>query len=131
MNETVDKYLVSNYVRFKSSSAELKDLALKTATFPTCGVAYKINENDQNTNELSEKFKQMRYFCFLPMPETIERTGLPLHINGSFGLRDDRRDFKWLANDTKEDESAKWNELMVKETLTQVLHNLLNYQIMQ
>lgn len=69
----------------------------------------------------------MRYFCFLPLPETIEKSGLPLHINGSFGLRNDRSDFRWLSNDTQEDESAKWNELMVRETLTQVLKNLLNY----
>ena len=73
LNETVDKYLISNYVRFKSSSNELKELALKTATFPVCGVAYKINEN-HTLDDLNEKYKKMRYFCFLPMPESIERS---------------------------------------------------------
>ena len=61
------------------------------------------------------------------MPETIERSGLPLHINGSFGLRDDRRDFRWLSNDTKEDDSAKWNEVMFDEVLNEVLHQFINF----
>jgi hypothetical protein len=124
MKEKIDKYLVTNYVRLKSSSNRLKDLAFKIATFPICGVAYKIENNEQN---LSEKFKSVRYFCFLPMPETIERSGLPLHINGSFGLRDDRRDFRWLSNDTKEDDSAKWNEVMFDEVLNEVLHQFINF----
>ena len=61
------------------------------------------------------------------MPETIESSGLPLHINGSFSLRYDRRDFKWIANDTKEDESAQWNQFMLNEVLSQVLIQLLNF----
>ena len=61
------------------------------------------------------------------MPETIESSGLPLHINGSFSLRYDRRDFKRIANDTKEDESAQWNQFMLNEVLSQVLIQLLNF----
>lgn len=44
MNETIDKYLVSNYVSFKSASAELRDLALKTATFPTVVLLTKLTK---------------------------------------------------------------------------------------
>ena len=61
------------------------------------------------------------------MPETIELSGLPLHINGSFGLKDDRRDFKWLADDNREDQAAQWNELMVSEVLNTVLVQLLAF----
>ena len=56
------------------------------------------------------------------MPETIEKSGLPFHINGSFGLRDDRRDFKWMSEDCHLDESAQWNELMVNEVLNRTLN---------
>ena len=118
---TSDEYLMSSYVKFKSCSENLKELAEKTSNFAACCVAYKLEKN------ISEKFKQSRYFCFLPMPETIEKSGLPLHIHGSFGLRDDRRDFKWLSNDAKEDEAAKWNELMVNEVLNMVLIQLIDY----
>ena len=124
--KTIDRYLISSCVKFCSASADLQALAFKTATFPGCSTAYRIHDNP-------EKIKKRRlsptgrYFCFLPMPETIEPCGLPFHINGSFGLRDDRRDFKWLAEDTKEDEAAQWNELMVKEVLNHVLVQMLNY----
>lgn len=127
MNESIDKYIISNHIRLKSASKELKELALKTATFPICGLAYKINKNHNNYQNLNEKFKSMRYFCFLPLPETIEKTGLPFHLNGSFGLRDDRRDLRWLANDTMQDESAKWNGVLINEVLTYVLEQFLNF----
>ena len=72
LTTTVNKYLVSNYVRFKSSSEELRRLAVQTATFPTCSVAYHINDEVSATEKLlQEKFKESRYFCFLPMPETV------------------------------------------------------------
>ena len=126
MSESTDKYLISNHIRLKSASKKLRELAVKTATFPICGLAYKINDiiNDQT---LYEKFKSMRYFCFLPLPETIEKTGLQFHLNGSFGLRDDRRDIRWLANDTMQDESAKWNGVLINEVLTDVLEQFLNF----
>ncbi|RNA38507.1 hypothetical protein BpHYR1_016923 [Brachionus plicatilis] len=118
---TKDEYLMSSYVKFKSCSEALKNLAHKTSNFAACAAAYKLEKNFQ------DKFKQSRYFCFLPMPETIEKSGLPLHIHGSFGLRDDRRDFKWLSSDAKEDQAAKWNELMVSEVLNKVLIQLIDY----
>jgi hypothetical protein len=76
---------------------------------------------------LKSKFKDCRYFCFLPMPETIEKSGLPFHINGSFGLRDDRRDFKWMSEDCHLDQSAQWNELMVNEVLNHTLLEMIEY----
>jgi sacsin len=123
-------YLISQYVRFSSSSEKLKTLAIRTATIPICGVAYKLNgEKAQKSSdkELKEIYRDARYFCFLPMPETVELSGLPVYINGSFGLRDDRRDFKWLSNDTQLDDAANWNECMAKEVLNIALIELLNY----
>lgn len=61
------------------------------------------------------------------MPETIERSGLPFHIHGSFGLRDDRRDFKWLSNDNRRDEAAQWNELILNEVLDTTLVSIIDY----
>ena len=54
MIQQTDKYLVINCVKLKSASKELSSLADKTATFPMCGVAYKIN---QTLDGLNEKYK--------------------------------------------------------------------------
>ena len=42
-------------------------------------------------------------------------------------MRDDRREIKWLANDTMQDDSAKWNEILVNEVLSEVLEQFLNF----
>lgn len=98
-------------------------MAQKTATLPICSLAYKLDEKV----DLESKFRECRFFCFLPMPETIELSGLPFHIHGSFGLRDDRRDFKWLSSDNRRDESAQWNEFLLDEVLDTTLVKILNY----
>ena len=115
-----DQYLVSNYVKFKSASKKLRDLAILTSNIPICGVAYKLNDAQFD-------FKDSRYFCFLPMPETIEKNGLSFHVNGSFGLRDDRSDFKWLTNDNQHDSAAQWNQKMVDEVLNLTLIQMIDY----
>jgi hypothetical protein len=115
-----DEYLLSHFVKFKSCSDNLSTLAKEMSNIPICGVAYKLND-------AQFCFKDSRYFCFLPMPEKIEKNGLPFHINGSFGLRDDRSDFKWLTNDNRHDRSAIWNQHMVDEVLNLTLIQMIDY----
>jgi hypothetical protein len=115
-----DEYLMAHFVKFKSSTEQLRSLAIATSNIPICGVAYKLNDP-------GFKFKDSRYFCFLPMPENIEQNGLPFHINGSFGLRDDRSDFKWPTHDNKFDQAAQWNQHMVDEVLNLTLIQMIDY----
>ena len=61
------------------------------------------------------------------MPENIEKNGLPFHVNGSFGLRDDRSDFKWPTHDNRLDEAAQWNKLMVDEVLNLTLIQMIDH----
>jgi hypothetical protein len=48
-------------------------------------------------------------FCSLPLPfeSPAALTGLPVHVNASFGLSDNRRDIKWTGNDQKNDFGAR------------------------
>ena len=56
-----------------------------------------------------------RIFCFLPMPiETA--SNLPVHVNGTFGLNDDRRNLKWPGVERRNDSTADWNKLLVSRS---------------
>ena len=57
-----------------------------------------------------------RIFCFLPLPnETC--SPLPVHVNGTFGLNDNRRTLKWPSKERKHDLTADWNVIIVKSLL--------------
>jgi len=65
-----------------------------------------------------------RIFCFLPMP--IEASSsLPVHINGTFGLSDDRRTLKWPTIERQNDPAAEWNEMLVSTLLPSCYAQLL------
>ena len=65
-----------------------------------------------------------RIFCFLPMPiETA--SNLPVHVNGTFGLNDDRRSLKWPGPERRNDTMANWNAMLVKDVLPSCYVKLL------
>ena len=53
-----------------------------------------------------------RIFCFLPLPPDVH-TGLPVHVNGAFGLIDNRRGLKCPGPKCRDD-AAEWNELLLE-----------------
>ena len=57
-----------------------------------------------------------RLFCFLPLPHET-RSPLPIHVNGTFGLDDNRRSLKWPSRERKHDSTADWNMIIVKSLL--------------
>ena len=44
-------------------------------------------------------------------------SNLPIQVNGTFGLNDDRRSIKWPGLERKNDPTANWNELLVSQLL--------------
>lgn len=105
-------------------------MAKQTATLPLCSLAYKLDEKSEmrkNTEALANKYRSSRFFCYLPMPQGIEHSGLPFHIHGSFGLNDNRREFTWLSDDNRDDESARWNHTLLDEVLDSTLVNTIAY----
>ena len=69
---------------------------------------------------------QGHVFCFLPLPSTEKSlSGLPIHVNGCFALSQNRCVVKWptadqIRNHAHTDKSIQWNQVLVKEVLSEV-----------
>ena len=110
---TCTKWLVSNWIG--SSSDAVTSLAEEVHVFPTVGVALEVN---------FETLSKGRLFCFLPLPPEAF-TELPVHVNGTFSLNDDRRGLKWPSQERKDDSAAKWNVVLINEVLSMCYSMLL------
>ena len=111
---TVTHWLVANQVG--SQTRNVLDTAAKQHVFPWVGAALELSDHSS--------FPGGRIFCFLPMP--IEASSpLPVHVNGTFGLNDDRRTLKWPTVERKNDTAADWNKLLVSELLPPCYAKLL------
>ena len=94
-------------------SDEGQDLqaANKLKVLPWVGCALELD----NFEQLFDK-SGGRIFCFLPLPDEA-RSPLPLHVNGTFGLSDNRRSIKWPSKERKHDSTADWNVTIVESLL--------------
>ncbi|KAF5897549.1 sacsin-like, partial [Clarias magur] len=110
---TTSKWLVTACQLMEGRVPEIDSLAGKLSFYPQVDVAFQCDEDRACDGG--------RLSCFLPLPNNeTNRTGLPVHINACFGLTDNRRYIKWQEEDQKNDESAEWNELLIKEVLPYV-----------
>ena len=105
------RWLVANQVG--SSLSAVRTASVKQKVFPWVGAALDL-DNPCNG----------RIFCFLPMPIDAA-SKLPVHINGTFSLTDDRRSLKWPGVERRNDPTADWNTLLVKEVLPSCYASLL------
>ena len=106
-------WLIAN--RVGSADSFVQESAAKQRTFPWVGAAL----------ELGDSPTKGRIFCFLPMPVETS-SGLPVHVNGTFGLNDDRRTLKWPGIERKNDPTASWNKILVSQLLPPCYAMLLN-----
>ena len=110
-------WLVANQVG--SSKRDILDAAKRQLCFPWVGVAMELHDDESHVCSGAG-----RVFCFLPMP--IETTSkLPVHVNGTFGLNDDRRTIKWPGGERRNDPTAQWNQMLVTECLPPCYNKLL------
>ena len=108
---STSRWLVVNQVG--TSSADVREASVKQKVFPWVGTAVDLDHPADG-----------RIFCFLPMP--IETSSnLPIHVNATFGLNDDRRSLKWPGVERKNDPTANWNELLVQEVIPSCYVTLL------
>ena len=108
---SISHWLVANQVG--SSSTTVRAAAVKQKVFPWVGTAVEIDSPGNG-----------RIFCFLPMPiETA--SNLPVHVNGTFGLNDDRRSLKWPGVERRNDSMADWNKMLVTEVIPSCYVDLL------
>ena len=110
-SHSTSHWLVSN--RVDPSNDTVREASIKQKVFPWVGTAVQL-DNPGNG----------RIFCFLPMPiETA--SNLPVHINGTFGLNDDRRSIKWPGVERRNDLTAAWNELLLEQVIPACYTDLL------
>ena len=115
-SEQRTRWLVANQVG--SPSEQILVAAAKQHVFPWVGVAVELD------TPASEILAGGRIFCFLPMPAETS-SNLPVHVNGTFALNDDRRTIKWPAKERRNDPAARWNTMLVSECLSSCYHSLL------
>ena len=102
-----------------TNERKLVELARNLKLLPWIGIASPVDANN-NMSSLG------RIFCFLPLPPDGDcRTGLPVQVNGYFGLTDNRRALKWPGPDCQNDETAQWNQLLLEKIGSQVYANLI------
>ena len=87
-----------------SDNQQVLTCAAGQHVLPWVGVATDLNSRTSSEGG--------RMFCFLPMPEDAVAP-LPVHINGTFGMNDDRRTVKWHSRERKNDPAAQWNKFIV------------------
>ena len=114
---TVSHWLVANQVG--SQNETVLDTAARQHAFPWVGVALELSHGSSSPISSGG-----RIFCFLPTP-TEASSPLPVHVNGTFGLNDDRRTLKWPTVERQNDTAADWNELLVSELLPSCYAKLL------
>ena len=105
-NNSQTKFLVASKVGSQSKEVHVTAEALKV--FPWVGVALELNRQEVSDSG--------RVFCVLPMPPDVQ-CHLPVHVNGTFSLNDERRALKWQGLETRNDHSAKWNYLIITNLL--------------
>ena len=110
-----NEWFVANQVG--TNEMKLVELAENLKLLPWISIAFPVDTNN-NTSLLG------RIFCFLPLPPDC-RTGLPVQMNGYFGLTDNRRALKWPGPDCQNDETAQWNRLLLEKVGSQVYANLI------
>ena len=97
-------WLIANCVG--SAEPTVQEAAAKQHTFPWVGAVL----------ELGGSSAVGRIFCFLPMPVETS-SGLPIHVNGTFGLNDERRTLKWPGIERRNDPTTNWNKTLVSQLL--------------
>ena len=103
---TKHHWLVVSHVG--SDNVQVLQQAASQHVFPWVGVALELSNQVQ--------IGSGRVFCFLPMPPDVS-SPFPIHINGTFGLNDDRRTLRWQGVERTNDPAAQWNSLIVSQLL--------------
>jgi sacsin len=105
VNSSESEWLVAS--RVGSPSSEVHRMAKALKALPWVGVALETTESTTIGG---------RVFCVLPMPSEVS-CHLPVHVNATFSLNDERRELKWAGGERKNDPSADWNSLIIQHLL--------------
>ena len=110
-------WLVANQAG--STDRTVCQAAVQQCVFPWVGTALEV-QDAVGTKSSSGG----RIFCFIPMPG-MASSGLPIHVNGTFGVNDDRRTLKWPDRERRNDPTANWNITLATKLLPPCYASLL------
>ena len=110
--ESRSQWLVTTSVG--TEDAKVLSTADKLHIFPWVGTALELNAYADSG----------RVFCFLPLPAEVA-SNLPVHVNGTFSLNDERRTLKWASLERGNDKMAEWNQLLLTKLLPDCYLHLL------
>ena len=113
-NSSQSKWLIAS--RVGSQSPDIRKTAQALKVFSRVGVALEMGPVQTGDSG--------RVFCVLPMPPEV-CCNLPVHVNGTFSLNDERRALKWQGLETRNDDKARWNDLIVTHLLPPCYATLL------
>ncbi|XP_038060324.1 sacsin-like [Patiria miniata] len=124
--QTTSRYITLNILKNQSTSRRLQELSQddELKLLPWMGMSFRISF----AGGLGDEQQSGRVFCFLPLPES-ERTGLPVHVHGYFGLGDNRRSIKWPDQESQHDNKALWNKLLTQEVFPEVYAKVIQAAI--
>ena len=112
-NNSESEWLVAS--RVGSQNGRVHCVAETLKALPWVGVALETTESSAIGG---------RVFCVLPMPSEVS-CHLPVHVNATFSLNDERRELKWSGIERKNDPSADWNSLIIQHLLPPCYAGLL------
>lgn len=113
--EAEHKYMVLN--RVGSDDEKLLGISAQLHLLPWAGVAASLTQTKATTG---------RVFSFLPLPpESDCRTGLSVHIHGTFGVTDNRRNLKWAGAECQNDDTAFWNNYLLTDVISKAYAHLI------
>ena len=102
-------WLVTNCIGSRESTVIAA--AIKQHVFPWVGTSLELPKTQEAPIPPGG-----RIYCFLPLP--IEASSnLPVNVNGTFSLNDERRTLKWPGRERMNDPMAEWNKLLATELL--------------
>ena len=111
-NTSSSTWVVASRVCSQNNIVHQASAALKA--LPWVGIALEIAEEPSGG----------RVFCVLPMPSEV-LCHLPVHVNATFSLNDERRELKWPGIERRNDVSAEWNDLIIEHLLPPCYADLL------
>ena len=115
--ESSFEYIVCQYCE-RTASEDLPQ------HLPIVGAALPLQDNDISVTSGGH------LFCFLPLPlEEKSPTGLNVHLNGYFGVEQNRRHIKWPTAEQKKitDSTLKWNMHLLTDLLPKALCMLAQF----
>ena len=112
-------WLVTN--QYGSTDIDVCKAAARQFVFPWVGIALELEDS---TDMAVAPTSGGRIFCSIPLPD-MASSGFPVHVNGTFGINDDRRTLKWPDKERRNDPAADWNVALATKLLPSCYASLL------